>query len=35
MALKDRNGFRGEEVIVPVELITEENVDQFGTDGWQ
>ena len=23
------------EIIVPVELITEENVEQFGSDGWQ
>ena len=23
------------EIIVPVELVTKENVDQFGADGWQ
>lgn len=23
------------EIIVPVELITAENVEQFGSDGWQ
>ena len=35
LALKDKDGPRGQEVIVPVELITKDNVDQFGTDGWQ
>ena len=28
-------GCESKEVIVPVELITEENVDQYGIDGWQ
>jgi len=28
-------GCEYKEVIVPVELLTEENVDQYGTDGWQ
>ena len=28
-------GCEHKEVIVPVELLTEENVDQYGIDGWQ
>ena len=28
-------GCENNEVIVPVELLTEENVDQYGIDGWQ
>ena len=28
-------GCEHNEVIVPVELLTEENVDQYGIDGWQ
>ena len=28
-------GCESKEVIVPVELLTEENVDQYGIDGWQ
>ena len=28
-------GCERNEVIVPVELLTEENVDQYGIDGWQ
>lgn len=28
-------GCRHNEVIIPVELLTEENVDQYGIDGWQ
>ena len=28
-------GCERKEVIIPVELLTEENVDQYGTDGWQ
>jgi len=28
-------GCESREVIVPVELLTEENVDQYGIDGWQ
>jgi len=28
-------GCEHKEVIIPVELLTEENVDQYGTDGWQ
>ena len=28
-------GCENKEVIVPVELVTAENVDQYGIDGWQ
>ena len=28
-------GCERSEIIVPVELLTEENVDQYGIDGWQ
>lgn len=28
-------GCEQKEIIVPVELLTEENVNQYGIDGWQ
>ena len=28
-------GCEHKEVVIPVELLTEENVDQYGIDGWQ